>query len=158
MEIPHLPKIIEEQQSDSGSPSFPGLKTVMAEQSVHDVVKQSQSVGDASPSDVPATNFTDKNAAGDAGRTNEQSTNDPVTSEYYANAAQGSQKEARDANSGAVSTNGIQSEGRSVRFALSHGSTGSLTGDRIVNSKTPRNIQRKLLLQKRSLMARYLPL
>lgn len=96
------PPASKERSNDitiSGELADPSI--VMAEQSSHDVVNQTRSGGDASPSDVPASKPDNKPAGGDAGENK-----DNAQGEHAENQTSAREQDAKTEPSNAPADNG----------------------------------------------------
>lgn len=111
--LPSLPVISEEHSSNDDDPDLgdpADSSIVMAEQSSHDVVTQTQSGGEPSPSDVPASNSDKNTAGGDVGEIKDTATTEH--NERHTNAEYDSRASAVDAGPGA--DDGGNASGRST--------------------------------------------
>lgn len=94
-----------------------GSTLVMAEQSAHDVVNQARSVGDSSPSDVPALQSNKSNAFGDGENTTiltatsenlpKEANNRKAVESIVIPVVQGAESKDSATSYGGVSSNGL---------------------------------------------------
>lgn len=114
--LPSLPVISECSSNDDpalGDPADSSI--VMAEQSSHDVVTQTRSGGEPSPSDVPASNSDKNTAGGDVGEIKDTATTEH--NEKHTGAEYDSRSGAAEAAPGA--DDGGNASGRSTAVSSS---------------------------------------